>query len=91
MTGTLNPRTLDVNKHLSGLSDFLQRFLGQLFNVEVVGGSGLWTVEVESNVPLIKGLSLPATLYLALVRSSPRTRTTSRRVQFVFHVGLAPA
>ena len=43
----LNPAIMDVNKYLSGLSDFLQRSLGELVEVEVAGAAGLWTIEVD--------------------------------------------
>jgi PAS domain S-box-containing protein len=44
----LNPKTLDVNKFVVGISDFLQRSLGETIKVEAVGGAGLWQVEVDA-------------------------------------------
>ena len=44
----LTPTPLDVNKLMSGLSDFLQRALGEETALEVVGGGGLWPVEVDA-------------------------------------------
>jgi CheY-like chemotaxis protein len=38
---------MDVNKYLSGLSDFLQRSLGELVQLEVAGAPGLWAIEVD--------------------------------------------
>jgi PAS domain S-box-containing protein len=45
----LDPKPLDVNKFLSGAADFLQRSLGELIQVEVVGAAGAWQVEVDVN------------------------------------------
>ena len=45
----LDPKPLDVNKFLSGSAEFLQRSLGELVNVEVVGAAGLWQIEVDAN------------------------------------------
>jgi signal transduction histidine kinase/CheY-like chemotaxis protein len=44
----LTPTSIDVNRLLSGLSDFLQRALGEEIALEVVGGGGLWPVEVDA-------------------------------------------
>ena len=43
----LNPRPLDLNKVVSGLSDFLSRSLGETISSEVVTTPGLWTVEAD--------------------------------------------
>jgi signal transduction histidine kinase/CheY-like chemotaxis protein len=43
----LNPRPLDFNRLLSGLSDFLVRSLGETISLEVVGSAGLWTAEAD--------------------------------------------
>jgi two-component system, NtrC family, sensor kinase len=44
----LTPSPLDVNRLMAGLSDFLQRSLGEQIALEVVGGPGLWPVEVDA-------------------------------------------
>jgi two-component system, NtrC family, sensor kinase len=44
----LTPTPIDVNRLMSGLSDFLQRALGEETALEVVGGGGLWPVEVDA-------------------------------------------
>jgi signal transduction histidine kinase len=44
----LTPTPIDVNRLLNGLSDFLQRALGEEVALEVVGGGGLWPVEVDA-------------------------------------------
>jgi PAS domain S-box-containing protein len=43
----LNPRTLDLNKYLPGVADFLQRALGETIAIEVTGAPGLWPIEVD--------------------------------------------
>jgi len=45
----LNPTALDVNGLLNGLSDFLRRALGEQISLEIVGGGGVWPVEVDPN------------------------------------------
>ncbi|MGO9401031.1 MAG: ATP-binding protein [Xanthobacteraceae bacterium] len=44
----LNPTVLDVNRVLSGLSDFLRRALGEDVSLEIVGGGGVWPVEADA-------------------------------------------
>jgi two-component system, NtrC family, sensor kinase len=44
----LNPTALDVNRTLNGLSDFLRRALGEDVSLEIVGGGGVWPVEVDA-------------------------------------------
>jgi two-component system, NtrC family, sensor kinase len=44
----LTPAPIDVNRLMSGLTDFLQRALGEEIDLEVVGGGGLWPVEADS-------------------------------------------
>ena len=43
----LNPATIDVNRLLSGLSDFLRRALGEDVSLEIVGVGGVWPVEAD--------------------------------------------
>ncbi len=45
----LDPKPLDVNKFLAGSAEFLQRSLGELVDIEVVGAAGLWQIEVDTN------------------------------------------
>jgi PAS domain S-box-containing protein len=45
----LDPKPTDVNKFLSGATDFLQRSLGERVQVETVGAAGLWWIEVDQN------------------------------------------
>jgi signal transduction histidine kinase len=45
----LTPSPIDVNRLMNGLSDFLQRALGEEIALEVVGGGGVWPVEVDSS------------------------------------------
>jgi signal transduction histidine kinase/CheY-like chemotaxis protein len=44
----LNPAALDVNRLLTGASDFLQRALGEDVSLEIVGGAGVWSVEADA-------------------------------------------
>jgi two-component system, NtrC family, sensor kinase len=44
----LTPTPVDVNRLMSGLSDFLQRALGEEVALEVVGSGGIWPVEVDA-------------------------------------------
>lgn len=44
----LSPAPINVNQLMHGLSDFLRRALGEEIELEVVGGGGLWPVEVDS-------------------------------------------
>src|SRR6266851_3160891 len=45
----LDPQPLDLNKLIAGEADFLQRTLGEMIEVEAVGGGGLWRVEIDPN------------------------------------------
>ena len=43
----LNPRPVDANKLIVGMSDLLTRTLGENVKLETIGGAGLWTIEVD--------------------------------------------
>jgi CheY-like chemotaxis protein len=43
----LDPRLTNVNQLLAGMSDFFRRTLGENIDLEIVGGAGLWQVEVD--------------------------------------------
>ncbi len=43
----LDPKLTDVNQLIAGMSDFFRRTLGENVELEVVGGAGLWQVEVD--------------------------------------------
>jgi signal transduction histidine kinase len=45
----LNPKPLDVNKLVAGMSELLHRTLGESIAVETVLGSRLWRVESDAN------------------------------------------
>jgi PAS domain S-box-containing protein len=45
----LDPKPLDINKFLTGATDFLQRSLGEQVQLEAIGAAGLWDVEVDVN------------------------------------------
>ena len=44
----LSPTPIDVNQLMNGLSDFLRRAFGEEISLEVVGGGGVWPVEVDA-------------------------------------------
>jgi signal transduction histidine kinase len=43
----LDPKQVNVNQLLGGMSDFFRRTLGETVDLEMVGGAGLWQVEVD--------------------------------------------
>jgi PAS domain S-box-containing protein len=45
----LDPKPLDVNSLVNGMSELLNRTLGETISVETVRGAGLWKVEVDPN------------------------------------------
>ena len=45
----LDPKPTNINKFLSGATDFLQRSLGETIQVETVGAAGLWWADVDQN------------------------------------------
>jgi CheY-like chemotaxis protein len=45
----LDPKPLNVNALVSGMSDLLHRTLGETIAVETVLGAGLWAIEADAN------------------------------------------
>ncbi|WP_426435452.1 PAS domain S-box protein [Bradyrhizobium genosp. P] len=45
----LDPKPVDVNALINGLSDMVHRTLGETIAVETVLGAGLWRIEVDPN------------------------------------------
>ena len=45
----LDPKPIDVNALVAGMSDLLHRSLGETIAVETVSGAGLWRVEADAN------------------------------------------
>lgn len=43
----LDPHVINVNQLIGGMADFFQRTLGENIDLEIVGGAGLWRVEVD--------------------------------------------
>jgi signal transduction histidine kinase/CheY-like chemotaxis protein len=43
----LDPKPINVNQLLQGMSEFFQRTLSENIDLEIVGGAGLWQVEVD--------------------------------------------
>jgi two-component system NtrC family sensor kinase len=44
----LDPRPIDANRLVAGMSDLVDRTLGETISVETVGSGGLWQTEVDS-------------------------------------------
>jgi nitrogen-specific signal transduction histidine kinase/ActR/RegA family two-component response regulator len=45
----LNPTAIEVNRLLTGMSDFLRRGIGEDVSLEIVGSAGVWPVEVDAS------------------------------------------
>ncbi len=45
----LNPKPVSANTVVQGMSDLLQRAVGETIQVEIVGAGGLWSTEVDPN------------------------------------------
>ena len=45
----LNPRAVDPNRLIVGISDLLTRSLGETVQLETIGGAGTWNVEVDAS------------------------------------------
>ena len=46
---TLEPKTIEPNKLVAGLADFLRRSLGERVTLETALAAGVWTVSIDSN------------------------------------------
>jgi CheY-like chemotaxis protein len=44
-----DPKVVNPNQLISGMSDFFQRTLGETIDLEIVGGQGLWNTETDPN------------------------------------------
>jgi signal transduction histidine kinase/ActR/RegA family two-component response regulator len=44
----LDPKPLDINRLVHGLSDFLRRTLGETITLDIAGSDGLWQAEADS-------------------------------------------
>jgi PAS domain S-box-containing protein len=45
----LDPRPLNANVLVNGMTDLLQRSLGETISIQTVLGAGLWSIEVDAN------------------------------------------
>jgi signal transduction histidine kinase len=45
----LDPRLTNVNQLIGGMGEFFRRTVGENVDLEIVGGAGLWQVEVDQN------------------------------------------
>lgn len=59
----MRPSAIDVNRLLTGMSEFLQRALGEDIALEIVGAAGLWSAEAD-----------PAELEAALINLAVNAR-----------------
>ena len=46
---TLDPKPIDVNRLVSGLEELIRRTVGPEVQVEVVGASGVWIVDIDAS------------------------------------------
>jgi CheY-like chemotaxis protein len=46
---TFDPKVVNPDQLISGMSDFVQRTLGETIELEIVGGQGLWNTETDPN------------------------------------------
>jgi signal transduction histidine kinase len=44
----LKPEIVDINRLLTGMSEFLERTLGEDIALEIVGAAGLWPIETDA-------------------------------------------
>jgi signal transduction histidine kinase len=45
----LDPRLTNVNQLIGGMGEFFRRTVGENIDLEIIGGAGLWQVEVDPN------------------------------------------
>jgi CheY-like chemotaxis protein len=45
----LDPKPIDVNRLVSGMSDLLHRTIGEQISIETVAASGLWRTSIDAN------------------------------------------
>jgi signal transduction histidine kinase/CheY-like chemotaxis protein len=45
----LNPRAVDANRLITGMSDLLTRSLGETVALETISGAGVWNIEVDAS------------------------------------------
>jgi signal transduction histidine kinase/ActR/RegA family two-component response regulator len=45
----LDPRLTNVNQLIGGMGEFFRRTVGENIDLDIVGGAGLWQVEVDQN------------------------------------------
>src|SRR5215470_8769052 len=43
----IEPKPLDINELIRGISDFLRRSLGETITLDIIGGDGLWPAEAD--------------------------------------------
>ena len=73
----LQPRPIDINRVLAGMSELLDRALGETIDLEVVAGAGAWRVEVDPNQLENAILNLAVNARDAMVRGGTLTIETT--------------
>ena len=72
----LNPRPLDVNKQVGGMTELLRSALGESVALETVLASGLWTASVDANQLETSVLNLAVNARDAMPRTGKLTIET---------------
>ncbi|MDQ3074225.1 MAG: PAS domain S-box protein [Pseudomonadota bacterium] len=73
----LQPRAIDINRVLAGMSELLDRALGETIDLQVVAGAGIWRVEVDPNQLENAILNLAVNARDAMVNGGKLTIETS--------------
>lgn len=55
----LDPRPIDINRLVAGMSELLRRTLGEAIEIETVLSGGLWCASADSNEPEPTVFSIP--------------------------------
>jgi hypothetical protein len=79
MRQPLDPKPLDPNALVGGMSELLTRTLGETIAVEAVRGAGLWKIEVDPNA-LVKRISRRRFVTCWMGYSVHRTQLSNRLV-----------
>jgi PAS domain S-box-containing protein len=90
----LNPKPIDVNALIAGMSDLLHRTLGEMVDIETVRGAGLWRVEVDPTELEAAILNLAVNARDAMAEGGRLTLETSNasidRLYAAAHADVAP-
>jgi signal transduction histidine kinase/ActR/RegA family two-component response regulator len=76
----LDPRPLNINQLVHGLSDFLRRTLGETVTLDIIGGNGLWQAETDPVQLEAAILNLAVNARDAMTAGGKLTITTENQV-----------